>query len=862
MIKNFTKLSLLMLLALTIGYNTNAQISISPADTALCPGDSLTITASFTSQFDDITTDDVFGDLLEIGFPFTFYGETFTQVVISANNFLSFEPGRANGSSSYVYNTAVNNGQLNRAVMFPFQDIHMGVANPGFINYQSFGNAPNRVFVVEFCETVPFSCTSPAIRETNQVVLYENGGIIEMFIKNRTACTAWQGGTGIQGLRFDGLQDLVPGRDAVNLVWNAQEDGRRFTPNGTTGYTIEEIPYNPIGILANVDVNDVEWYEEGNPNPIGFGPTIDVVIQPGVSFYEARLEDQPCMLDEEAIINGFCIIQDAVIRDTLVHEMCYGDTFEFRGQEFTSSTIYEDVEPNETGCPTVYRLELTVHPQPVAEWLHTTNDVFFCKGGSTSLILKYPFPNQIYTWYQNGIEVENPNNNSHIFPVTNEAEYMAVISNEFGCLDSTEVVFVREEVVDIDFEVEYLFGCDGDEIQINNLSEEGTYAWTFGVGVQTPDTNRNPTYFYPNQGEYEIKLILKNENGCVDSLTKTIDTRRVFDVAFVPSDDSLCENEYKEIHFDNISQGDNINFTWDFGNGQHSTAHSPTHIYYYPGTYEVTLSGTDAYGCVKEYTHTVLIDSLPELSLTISDHEICEGSLVAFDLNGTTSTLDLTWNFGDGIIWTDTAQVSGSVRHNYPNYGEFYFSVTSNPLVCPSETILDTILVHEMPIIKLAEDSTLCLDAEGISLSNLSGRTYPGADYSWSTGSSDESIVATAPGRYTLQIDNFGCIGSETVTINKDCYINIPNAFSPNGDSENDHFFPRQLLTKGVASFNMEIYNRWGQLIFETNNINGRGWDGKFNNVEQPMGVYVYKISVVYHNGRNEDYTGNVTLVR
>jgi gliding motility-associated-like protein len=78
----------------------------------------------------------------------------------------------------------------------------------------------------------------------------------------------------------------------------------------------------------------------------------------------------------------------------------------------------------------------------------------------------------------------------------------------------------------------------------------------------------------------------------------------------------------------------------------------------------------------------------------------------------------------------------------------------------------------------------------------------------------------------------------------------------------NDYFFPRQFLSSGVIAFKMAVYNRWGQKIYETDNINGRGWDGKFNSKDQPEGVYVYIIDVTMKNYRQEHYTGNVTLLR
>jgi gliding motility-associated-like protein len=92
--------------------------------------------------------------------------------------------------------------------------------------------------------------------------------------------------------------------------------------------------------------------------------------------------------------------------------------------------------------------------------------------------------------------------------------------------------------------------------------------------------------------------------------------------------------------------------------------------------------------------------------------------------------------------------------------------------------------------------------------------------------------------------------------------MDIPNAFTPNGDGLNDYFFPRQQLSSGLVTFSMQIYNRWGQEIFATTNIDGRGWDGKFNGVDQPEGVFIYIIEGTFRDGQKESHKGNVTLVR
>jgi gliding motility-associated-like protein len=70
------------------------------------------------------------------------------------------------------------------------------------------------------------------------------------------------------------------------------------------------------------------------------------------------------------------------------------------------------------------------------------------------------------------------------------------------------------------------------------------------------------------------------------------------------------------------------------------------------------------------------------------------------------------------------------------------------------------------------------------------------------------------------------------------------------------------MLSDGLTSFSMQVFNRWGQLIFETKQTDGRGWDGKFNDVPQPQGVFVYIIEASFADGRTEKYQGNVTLLR
>jgi gliding motility-associated-like protein len=69
-------------------------------------------------------------------------------------------------------------------------------------------------------------------------------------------------------------------------------------------------------------------------------------------------------------------------------------------------------------------------------------------------------------------------------------------------------------------------------------------------------------------------------------------------------------------------------------------------------------------------------------------------------------------------------------------------------------------------------------------------------------------------------------------------------------------------LAKGLTSFKMSVFNRWGQQVFESRTLEGSGWDGKLNGVAQPEGVYVYIIDVTFRDGQKEYHKGNITLMR
>jgi gliding motility-associated-like protein len=424
-----------------------------------------------------------------------------------------------------------------------------------------------------------------------------------------------------------------------------------------------------------------------------------------------------------------------------------------------------------------------------------------------------------------------------------------------GCLGFNTVTMNVYNDVDIDFSWDLIKGCAGDTVAFINQAEEGTYRWNFG-DASAPDTNTNPSHFYTAQGEYAVWLVVQNNKGCIDSAQKVVNTQHPLIANFTMDFDSICQNGI--INFMDNSTGSIQRWDWNFGDGTTSTIQSPSHHYTLAGYHTVRLVVTDDVPCTDTFYQNVYIDSLPSLEILTDKPEVCNGERINMSLEYLYTANGFTWDFGDGTMLADG---SSSTFHSYDAPGEYYIEVRSHHPNCRDAIAYDTIKVKPYPVVNLGPDTTLCLNGAPLFISS-EGAVPVGTQWQWSTGDTTAVLKVVHPGTYVAQAILDGCTGSDEITVTKDCYTDIPNSFTPDGDGVNDYFLPRQLLSKGVIGFNMTIFDRWGQKVFETNSIEGRGWDGKMNEKDMPVGVYVYMINVVYKNNTSEKYTGNVTLLR
>ncbi len=403
--------------------------------------------------------------------------------------------------------------------------------------------------------------------------------------------------------------------------------------------------------------------------------------------------------------------------------------------------------------------------------------------------------------------------------------------------------------------------CGGDTNGIAwitpHVADTNTYIYTWknadGVILQTnSNASLGDTLFNLGAGAYHVTL--QAANGCDTTITFDF-LQPHYPVSFT-TDTLICLGDM--LSFQNISDPYFTTFNWDFGDGQTSAAINPTHTYTASGRYTVQLIA-EGIVCKDAAELTITVDApLSPFYFTKEPDHICTGQQIAFHPLSDSTTTGLAWDI-DGEIFTTTDY--SSFKRAFASPGNYPIQLTAHFRACPDLQYNDSIAVYPLPVVYLGRDTVLCLGGAPVLLQNQSA-VLPGARYLWSTGDTTGNISVTHHGIYGLTVTSAeGCTNTENITVNKNCYIDIPNAFTPNGDGENDYFFPRVLLSRSVTAFRMQVFNRWGQIVFRTESVNGRGWDGQFNNKPQPGGVYIYLIDVET-NGRAESYKGNVTLLR
>jgi gliding motility-associated-like protein len=416
-------------------------------------------------------------------------------------------------------------------------------------------------------------------------------------------------------------------------------------------------------------------------------------------------------------------------------------------------------------------------------------------------------------------------------------------------------------------------GCIPLTVQFQNNSVNATsYTWDFDDGSPASAATA-PVHTFNATGVFNVRLIAYNPNACktrdTSYVTITVDSNSLKSDFTVDVLDSC--GPYRAA-FSNTSQFSKLpgapgrtSFLWLFGDGTQDTRMNPgTHTYAKGGTYTVMLIMRDTSACNSPDTMRKIISmqgKRVQAEFDMPDSICLNGPLVFSDKS--VNAVSILWKFGDGK--TSTA---AQPTHTYDTPGVYTIVLTAlNATTCNKvDSAKKVIYIRKLPKADFSFAPVVPVPNMPVQFTNKSQN----ADYyNWRFG--DGSISAEEnPSHLFRRKGSFdvcltartteGCLDSVCKQVSADVHtaIGVPSAFSPNGDGNNDVLFARGAA---VETLTMKIYNRWGQLVFETNDIN-QGWDGRFNGEPQEMDSYAYVLYATFIDGSSTEKKGNITLIR
>jgi gliding motility-associated-like protein len=414
------------------------------------------------------------------------------------------------------------------------------------------------------------------------------------------------------------------------------------------------------------------------------------------------------------------------------------------------------------------------------------------------------------------------------------------------------------------------FACAGDVLTFNSsatIAIGATYIWDFDDGTIDTTTNTSITHAYSADGLYTVSLTVEDINGCDSTITMNVRIEKPtanFGWAIQNVGCGTLQVAFTDSSYQSITA-----WQWNFGNGASSTLQNPIYTYTSPGVYSVSLIVTNAGGCKD----TVLLDSIitvygPIGTFTFNPASGCIPLTVTFIANSS-NTQQYIWDFGDGTVING----NDTIVHTYTYVGTFNpililgsILPNGNPCLLPATNLTGAVNSYygyvtsiNPSVITIPEDDTYAVFPVVSSTASPSFSWTPTVNVNCPTC---QNVIITGSGDsivyYFTVVDTNGCIGRDSLlVISPECVKEklIPNVFTPDGDGKNDLFF-----IPGVCDsedYSLNIYNRWGALIFSTTHRDNR-WDGNtMAGKEAPAGTYYFMVKVF-----DKTYTGFVELLR
>lgn len=838
-------------------------------------------------------SDDSWSGVVNMGFNFNFYGNSYNQCVIGSNCIISFDLSEANGYCSWALGgagTMPNPGfdDALHSAMPAYQDINPSAfASPnGSIVYETIGTAPNRMFVVLYQDINFFSCTT--VCNYIAAIFYEGSNIIEYHIGDKPLCTAWNGGLAIQGTQnaTGTVAHITPGRN--NSQWAANQEGMRWTPDSpanTNNYTITNIPY----VLVTSPNTTFQWENTlGQTFPYNNGTvTVDPVQSGTIGYF---MSGSACGASLGAVTDTSWITGvSSSVSASMTPDICSASigsvtatptsgtppyTFNWPALGANTPTVnnvaagvYTVNMTDDYGCSSSANIVVTDTP---AQFQGSTT-VVSCPGGNDGTATAEMVPvlgNVTYQW-------DDPLGQTTQTAVGLTAgTYNCTVTSDIGCSDVVTVNVTEIPgmigVITSQSDATCNSGNDG-VIEVD--VQQGTPPYTYSWDNSTSTSNiANDLY----AGTHTCTVT--DANGCIITITGTIGEPAALDVTSITPSTQICPEDDIMLSATGAGGSSAYTFTWyengvQIGTGSDITVDpDQTNTVYCVVLSEACGSPTDS-SCTNIYFPTPITpNAVPD------EPEKCVEAFFEFtNTSGNGGEIASTvWDFGSTELMTlETGNDSTSFWFTEVGAYDLVMTTTSIYGCVYTDTIKNIMEVKPTPTADFFFSSNPATIFETIvfmqdkSSPDVVQWTWfsPGSNPTTSNSTSPvfvfpEGVVGTYPVTLAVETER-GCVDTVTYDFNvvEDILFYAPNAFTPDGD-EHNQIWKVEVAGIDIYDFDLYIFNRWGELIWESHDPSV-GWDGTYNGQQVPVGMYAWRARVSRLNNDDKvEFHGTINVLR
>ena len=527
-----------------------------------------------------------------------------------------------------------------------------------------------------------------------------------------------------------------------------------------------------------------------------------------------------------------------------------GGTYQWNNNLGTSANVnitqagtYTVVVTAANGCQDSSTVAITVAPVPAV----TANDTTICSGQSVTLTPIY-FPAGGQAVWTNGQLTPS------VTVSPNTTTMYSVLYTWNGCTATDDITVTVNPTPTLSVNNPNI--CFGDTTLLTatpNLPN-GVYNW-----ITANETTQSISVSPQVTTTYDVEYTL---NGCTSAIATSTVTVTPLPIITVP-DIIICDGATGTLTATaNVAGG---TYTWSQGGTTASIMEGPQTTTSYNVSYTVN-------GCTSNTeSPTITVNPLPNVSFTADTTSGCVPVVVNLSADTTGQQASYTWSSNGG-----GGSVGANAQMNFGVGGCYDVTLTATLNGCSySVTQPDFVCVQDYPQANFEANPPSF--TESTQVLNFNNSSIGATGYVWNFGDGNvsnqeypEHLFQGTNDGYTITLiasTSMGCMDSTSITISANLgeVYYIPNSFTPDGDKYNQIFKP--VVSTGISSdgYEMLIFNRWGEIMFESKNINV-GWDGSYGSegLDCPSGTYTYKISFTLIGGLQEKsiVTGHVNLLR